>query len=307
LAGAAAGAALAASGSVASGTAGTGSDGGHADDSATAAGCVLAGASRGGPTLAGTALGAHGGPQGKNAAVDAGQALPGGAAAAHPAGAAPAQAADAVQLAGRFAAALDANTAKARPVGAAAAPIGAASASASAEAPGANLLATLGLSAAATSPVTASGTAPAVVVIPTAVSDPGFGTDVGHQLATLARTGTQSAQLTLNPEHWGPVSVQIQMNGLQASLSIAASHEATREALRAALPQLQQMFSQSGLQLGGAQVGDGSQGQYPPRFGTPAPMAQGVRSASSADSVTVALVPAAARAGLATRLIDTFA
>jgi flagellar hook-length control protein FliK len=93
----------------------------------------------------------------------------------------------------------------------------------------------------------------------TPVDDPGFGADVSRQLVYLAKTGAQSAELTLQPANLGPVSVSIQMNGLQTTVAISASHEATRTALREALPQLSALFQQSGLQLAGAQVGDGSE------------------------------------------------
>jgi flagellar hook-length control protein FliK len=104
-----------------------------------------------------------------------------------------------------------------------------------------------------------AGTAAVAVHVSTPVGDAGFGRDISQQIVMLTKTGAQSAQLSLNPEHLGPVSVSIQMNGLEASLSISAGHEATRAALREALPQLHALFQQGGLQLGGAQVGDGSE------------------------------------------------
>ena len=148
----------------------------------------------------------------------------------------------------------------------------------------------------------------ALVHVQTPVGAAGFGQDVAHQLVYLAKSGTQSAQLTLQPENLGPVSVSIQMNGLQASLAISASHEATRAALQSALPHLGQMFSQSGLQLMNAHVGAGSQqfqnapGQQqgrPGAFGSTLPDAGGA-------SPTVLAAPQI-RPGTAIGLIDTFA
>ncbi len=102
------------------------------------------------------------------------------------------------------------------------------------------------------------GLGPAEINIATRIGDPGFGQDVSRQLVFLAKTGVQSAQLSLQPAELGPVSVSIQMNGLQASLVISASHAATRAALQEALPHLSELFQSSGLQLADAQVGDGS-------------------------------------------------
>lgn len=104
----------------------------------------------------------------------------------------------------------------------------------------------------------ALGLGPAQVNVATRVGDSGFGPDVSRQLVLLAKTGAQSAQLSLQPAELGPVNVSIQMNGLQASLVISASHAATRAALQEALPHLGELFQSSGLQLADAQVGDGS-------------------------------------------------
>jgi flagellar hook-length control protein FliK len=93
-------------------------------------------------------------------------------------------------------------------------------------------------------------------VIGTPVGDPGFGQELARGMVYLARSGSQSAELTLNPADLGPVRVELQMNGQQASLMISASHEATRSAMQEALPQLHALFEQNGLQLSGAQVGD---------------------------------------------------
>jgi flagellar hook-length control protein FliK len=164
------------------------------------------------------------------------------------------------------------------------------------------------LDAAAASAPAANAAGPALVRIATVVGDPGFGPAVSHQLVTLAKTGAQSAELSLNPEHFGPVTVSIQMNGLEASVSISAGHEATRTALREALPHLGELFAQNGLQLGGAHVGDGSerngerQAQADKRPATPFMPGNG--------AVRPGAAPAAGglpSATVGSRLVDTFA
>jgi flagellar hook-length control protein FliK len=145
----------------------------------------------------------------------------------------------------------------------------------------------------------------AAYAVRTPVGDPGFGADLSRQVVYLAKTGTQSAELTLQPPGLGPVSVAIQMNGLQASVAISASHEASRAALRDALPQLSALFQQSGLQLAGAHVGDGSE-RTPDRDGARRD-ATAWAGAVATPSPAPAAVLAPAGAGGARGLIDTFA
>lgn len=146
--------------------------------------------------------------------------------------------------------------------------------------------------------------------IGTPVGEPGFGQDLARGMVYLARSGSQSAQLTLDPAHLGPVRVEVQMNGQQASLIISASQEATRTAMHESLPQLHALFEQSGLRLTGAQIGDGSQansggqsGHRPDRSSASASnLATGPGTGDAPASDAIAL-PASRRIGL----VDTFA
>jgi flagellar hook-length control protein FliK len=145
----------------------------------------------------------------------------------------------------------------------------------------------------------------------TAVGDPGFGPEFSTQVVVLARGGTHTATINLHPVELGPVSVSIQMTGQQASVALQASHEATREAIRQALPQLHDMFRASGLQLTQAQVGDGSAGNGAWREGTPARQ-QGTGAGTTRGTVADASA-AGQGAGTVTtvrsssRLLDTWA
>ncbi len=147
-----------------------------------------------------------------------------------------------------------------------------------------------------------------LVHVGTPVNDPGFGQDVSRQIVYLSKTGVQSAELTLQPANLGPVSVSIQMNGVQASLAITASHETTRVALQNALPHLNQLFAQNGLQLMGAQVGDGSQYQNNPGQQQRAPSGNPANGQLPAGTTTLSVqIGAPARQAGGLGLIDTFA
>jgi flagellar hook-length control protein FliK len=115
--------------------------------------------------------------------------------------------------------------------------------------------------AAAPGPVNAPGAAPAMGQVASTPGSANFAPDLAHQVVSMVKTGAQSVQLSLTPAELGPVSVSIQMSGTAASVVFSASHPATRAALQDALPHLSNLFSQSGLQLSGALVGDGSQQQ----------------------------------------------
>lgn len=117
----------------------------------------------------------------------------------------------------------------------------------------------LTVAAALQDPASASAQGGARFAVGTPVPDAGFGQDLGHNLVLLVHNGVQSAELTLQPANLGPLRVEVQMQGQAASLTFAASHEATRAALQDALPQLHALFEQSGLRLAGTQIGSDAQ------------------------------------------------
>ncbi|MBT6273161.1 MAG: hypothetical protein HOI95_03410 [Chromatiales bacterium] len=120
---------------------------------------------------------------------------------------------------------------------------------------------------AGTSPVAASAPAvatihPPGVPIPGAVAAQGLAIDiepavntarwegvVGGRLLMLARNGTQSAELILNPPQLGRLDVRIAVDQDQATVQFVSTHAAVREALEAALPRFRDMMSDGGLNL----------------------------------------------------------
>jgi flagellar hook-length control protein FliK len=143
---------------------------------------------------------------------------------------------------------------------------------------------------------------PGLVYVGTPVTTSGFPDALGHHLVLLSRTGQQAAQLVLNPAHLGPIQVAIQMNGNQANLAIQAPHETTRSLIQDALPQLQTMFQQSGLQLTNAHVGHGDGGAS-----DPSPGARQLRIATGKPNDDQGPLPAITSVPRPIGLIDTFA
>ena len=88
----------------------------------------------------------------------------------------------------------------------------------------------------------------------TSPGSPGFGPELGAQLATFVREGVHHARLELNPAAMGPLTVQIQLEGQTAQVHLAAQNAETRQALEQAMPTLAGSLREAGLTLSGGGV-----------------------------------------------------
>jgi flagellar hook-length control protein FliK len=77
----------------------------------------------------------------------------------------------------------------------------------------------------------------------------------------MAANDLQGASLRLNPEHLGPLDVQVRVDNGVAHLSFSAAHAETRQAIESSRTTLDQMFSDQGLKIGDCAVGDSSSSQ----------------------------------------------
>jgi flagellar hook-length control protein FliK len=171
----------------------------------------------------------------------------------------------------------------------------------------AGLLATPAPNAALMSASTAS-TASASVAAP--VGSDQFASETAAKILYFAQNNIQSAQLSLNPAHLGPLDVQIRMSGEQVNLALSSAHADTRHALEAGLPKLREMFSEQGIQIGDVSVGarafsQGSGSQYPSNSSNPGQTNPGSNGAAGGDPDAA---PSAVRATVRSlQLVDTFA
>jgi len=83
----------------------------------------------------------------------------------------------------------------------------------------------------------------------------------GDKVVWLARNEQQTAQLNINPPQLGPVQVTVTLHGDQASIVFASPHTEVRQAIESAMPQLKEMLSAAGINLGQANVGPNLQQQ----------------------------------------------
>ncbi len=108
------------------------------------------------------------------------------------------------------------------------------------------------------SPVTTSAT------ISTTVGQPGWGQELGLQLAQWQQRGEHRVELHLHPAELGPLSVSLKVDDQGAQAQFFSAHGQVRQALEQALPQLREALAQQGINLGEASVSDQQPGQQQP-------------------------------------------
>lgn len=87
------------------------------------------------------------------------------------------------------------------------------------------------------------------------IQTPAWPQHFGEKLVWLAKNDQQSAQISINPPQLGPVQVTINLSGDQATLAFASPHAEVRQAIESAMPQLKDMLSAAGINLGQSNVG----------------------------------------------------
>lgn len=84
---------------------------------------------------------------------------------------------------------------------------------------------------------------------------------LGERVVLMLRADQQVARLTLNPEHLGPLEVQVRVRDEQAQVWMQAHTPQAREALENAMPRLREMLAEQGLDLAREHTGDQRQAQ----------------------------------------------
>jgi flagellar hook-length control protein FliK len=85
-------------------------------------------------------------------------------------------------------------------------------------------------------------------------NSPNWDKAINQQVVWMVQNKLQTASLTINPPHLGPVQVMMQIDNQQATVQFVSAQPEIREALQNALPLLADMLKQSGIQLGHADV-----------------------------------------------------
>ena len=86
------------------------------------------------------------------------------------------------------------------------------------------------------------------------LSHPQWNEDLGERIVWMNSRGISSAEIKMNPEHMGPISVRIDMNQDQATIAFTAQNSAVRDALEASFPKLRDMLSAQQVNLADVSV-----------------------------------------------------
>lgn len=102
--------------------------------------------------------------------------------------------------------------------------------------------------------------------INTHIDSPDWPQQLGHALtrigiSTNGRDGDQRIELRLHPAELGPLSVSLRLGEHGAQAQFVSAHPHVRQAVEQALPQLREILSEQGIQLGQASVSDQGQAQ----------------------------------------------
>jgi len=86
------------------------------------------------------------------------------------------------------------------------------------------------------------------------LNHPEWNVELGEKLLWMHKQDIPSAEIRLNPEHMGPISIKIDVNQDQTSVSFTTQHAGVKEAIEAALPKLREMLGEQKLDLADVNV-----------------------------------------------------
>lgn len=89
----------------------------------------------------------------------------------------------------------------------------------------------------------------------------GWDQAISQKVIYMVGAGQQSATLTLNPPDLGPLKVVVQVHNNQADTTFISDNDEVRRALESGLSHLREKMSESGIQLGQANINSSHQSQ----------------------------------------------
>lgn len=81
------------------------------------------------------------------------------------------------------------------------------------------------------------------------LNNPEWNTELGEKVLWMHKQAIPSAQIKINPEHLGPISIKIDVDQDQTTVSFTAHNAAVKESIEAALPKLREMLGGQNLNL----------------------------------------------------------
>lgn len=99
------------------------------------------------------------------------------------------------------------------------------------------------------------------------LTHPGWSKDLGEQIIWMNNKEISAAEIKLNPDHLGPISIRIDVNqDNQTSILFTAQHPETKEAIETSIPKLREMLLGQQLNLVNVNI---SQNSTPDHQGRP--------------------------------------
>ena len=86
------------------------------------------------------------------------------------------------------------------------------------------------------------------------LSHPNWNDDLGERIVWMNNRNISSAEIRMNPQHMGPITVRIDMNQDQATIAFTAQNADVRTALESAIPKLRDMLSSQNVNLADVNV-----------------------------------------------------
>jgi flagellar hook-length control protein FliK len=95
---------------------------------------------------------------------------------------------------------------------------------------------------------------PEVPALTRPLSHPSWNQDMGERIVWMNNRGISSAEIRMNPQNMGPITVRIDMNQDQATIAFTAQNVEVRTALEASIPKLREMLSSQNVNLADVNV-----------------------------------------------------
>ena len=89
------------------------------------------------------------------------------------------------------------------------------------------------------------------------LSHPEWNKDMGERIVWMSSRAIPAAEIRLNPQHLGPISVRVDVTDDKATVVFTAQHAVVRETLEASIPKLREMMSSQQLNLVEVNVSQG--------------------------------------------------
>jgi flagellar hook-length control protein FliK len=103
--------------------------------------------------------------------------------------------------------------------------------------------------------------AASAIVPPRPFDQAAWSAALAQQVAASALAAAKETTVRVEPEGLGPIEVRVRVSSEHVDVRFAIEHPVTMAMVRAALPDLERMLAQSGLNLGDAQIAQQNAGQ----------------------------------------------